>query len=798
MVLDLGDQQRTSQLSSAGRTELFPLAMWLCRSCGLAQLADDAGPEAQQPTVEPRALVEHAEESVRRLVAHGHLAPGDSVREFRSPHGGAWLNQLSAAGAKPVAADRAADVVVDSLGLMHEPDQAGAVGDRVDALSASGRLVLMVHPLGAVVEQRQWTDLRHGHYAYWSLSALTGLLERYGLVVVDGFEHGLYGGVVVLVARRAAGTASDRWRRLLDADRARGLTTPEGLRPLAEAVSGTVVALQDHLRAAHERGRRVVGYPAASRAVALLRLAGVTAEQLPVVGDASPAKWGCELAEGVRVVSPEESVAPPDGRGPDEVLLFVPDLLAEFCAAYPTLAGRIVPVHPGHPRLAWPSDPVTSFARSNELQERLHRLVPGGAHTYARGADQYPEQMAPVLVRGQGALVWDVDNNCFVEYGAGLRSVTLGHAHPGVDAAVTHALRDGVNFSRPQLLEAMAAEEFCDQVPGAEMVKFAKNGSDATTAAIKVARAHTGRDLVAICDQSFFSVDDWYISHTEMDRGIPAQERRRGVHFAFNDLADLARVFDEHAGRVAAVILQPATATQEPAPGYLAAVRDLCHRHGTVLVFDEIITGFRWAAGGVQKLSGVTPDLACWAKGIGNGYAIAALTGAAALLDVGGLNTDEPRAFVLSTTYGPETVGLAALRAVLAEHREGDPIGAMTHAGAQLSAGINAAAGRAGLADHVRAIGHPSCLMFETRDAERRPSQEFRTVLLGALLTHGVLGQSLVTSAAHDDDLVAHTVAAFEAAMPTYARALTDGAGTVLQGAPVAPALRRLAAPRRL
>ncbi|MDN5727823.1 MAG: glutamate-1-semialdehyde 2,1-aminomutase, partial [Propionibacteriales bacterium] len=497
-------------------------------------------------------------------------------------------------------------------------------------------------------------------------------------------------------------------------------------------------------------------------------------------------------------VAPQELTAPADGRLPDEGLLFVPDLLAEFCADHPVLAGRVLPVLPGNPRLAWPTDPVTRFDASNHLQDRLHQLIPGGAHTYARGSDQYPEQMAPVLVRGRGALVWDADNNCFVEYGAGLRSVTLGHAHPRVDAAVSHALRDGVNFSRPQRLEAMAAEEFLDQVPGAEMVKFAKNGSDVTTAAIKVARAHTGRDLVAICDQSFFSVDDWYISHTEMDRGIPAGEQHRGLRFAFNDLPALERLLDEHGSQVAAVILQPATSTQEPAAGYLAGVQALSRRHGAVLIFDEIITGFRWAAGGVQRLAGITPDLSCWAKGIGNGYAIAALTGSAALLDVGGLNTDQPRAFVLSTTYGPETVGLAALRAVLTEHRRHDPIGQMETAGRQLAVGINAVAARAGLTDHLRAVGRPSCLMFETLDADRRPSQEFRTVLLAELLTHGVLGQSLVTSAAHDDELVAHTVAAFEAALPSYARALTDGVDSVLHGAPVAPALRRLAAPRRL
>ncbi|MDN5726164.1 MAG: methyltransferase domain-containing protein, partial [Propionibacteriales bacterium] len=205
LVLDLGPQARTSHLSRAGEpVELFALAMWLCPECGLAQLADDAGPEPQQQTVEPQALTDHGREAVAWLIDRGHLVPGEAVREHRSPHGGSWLGHLLEAGAVPVGDDdrsgtERADVVVDSLGLMHAPDQAAAIEERLAALADGGRLVLMVHTLGAIVAGRQWNDLRHGHYAYWSLAALAGLLERNGLVVVDAFEHVLYGGTVVLV-----------------------------------------------------------------------------------------------------------------------------------------------------------------------------------------------------------------------------------------------------------------------------------------------------------------------------------------------------------------------------------------------------------------------------------------------------------------------------------------------------------------------------------------------------------------------------------------------------------------------
>jgi glutamate-1-semialdehyde 2,1-aminomutase len=436
------------------------------------------------------------------------------------------------------------------------------------------------------------------------------------------------------------------------------------------------------------------------------------------------------------------------------------------------------------------------FRRSEELQRRLHDLVPGGAHTYARGADQYPEGMAPVLTHGKGARVWDVDGNTYVEYGMGLRSVTLGHAYEPVLEAVREVLTKGLSFSRPTELELQAAEDFLSLVPGADMVKFAKNGSDATTAAIKLARAATGRERVAICDQPFFSVDDWFIGTTQMDAGIPATGT---VQFRYNDLESLRTLFTEHSGQIAAVVLEAATALAEPAPGFLEGVRKLCDDYGSVLIFDEMITGFRWSAGGAQKCYGVTPDLSCWGKAMGNGFPISALAGRRELMELGGLRTGKPRVFLLSTTHGPETVSLAAFRAVVKAYAGDDPVRRMERAGAMLAEGFNSAARELGIDDHVQATGRPSCLIFTTKDAEGRPSQEFRTLFLQEMLRRGVLGQSFVISAAHTDDDVLHTVDAAGQALPVYRKALESGGVTgYLAGRPVAPALRRFAQPRQL
>lgn len=439
------------------------------------------------------------------------------------------------------------------------------------------------------------------------------------------------------------------------------------------------------------------------------------------------------------------------------------------------------------------------FDQSNAWQARLHHAVPGGAHTYARGADQYPLGMAPVLTHGSGARVWDVDGNSYVEYGMGLRAITLGHAYGPVVDAVRETLSRGVSFSRPTVNEAEAAEDFLRTVPTAEMVKFAKNGSDVTTAAIRLARAVTGRTMVAACRQPFFSTDDWFIGTTEMNAGIPQAATDDVVRFNYNDLASLTALFDQYPGEIACVILEAASAAAEPDPGFLESTRALCTVRGALLIFDEIITGFRWSRAGAQAVYAVTPDLSCWGKAMGNGFAIAALAGKRDYMERGGLRTDDPRTFLLSTTNGPEMVGLAAFRAVVRSYHDDAPVRAMDAAGRNLAAGIAEVTAELGVGEHIRTIGRPSCLTFTSLGPDGQPSQAYRALLLQELLCRGVLGQSFVISAAHSPTDIELTVAALRGAAEVYRRALeagsTDG---FLLGPPVAPALRALAAPRRL
>jgi len=368
--------------------------------------------------------------------------------------------------------------------------------------------------------------------------------------------------------------------------------------------------------------------------------------------------------------------------------------------------------------------------------------------------------------------VWDVDGNEYIEYGSGLRSVSLGHAHPRVLARVRRELDRGANFVRPSVVEVEAAHRFLETVPTADMVKFAKNGSDVTTAAVRLARAVTGRPLVAICqDQPFFSTDDWFISTTPMPAGIPGPVADLTVGFPYGDLGATEELLQRHDGRVACLILEPAWA-REPPLGYLADLRDLAHRHGCVLIFDETVTGFRWSEAGAQGLYGVVPDLSTFGKALGNGFAVSALAGRRELMERGGFHHSEERVFLLSTTHGAETHSLAAAIAVMETYVEEGTAARLHTLGERLAAGVRHAAAGMGVADHVVVGGRASNLVFATLDENLQPSQNYRTLFMRQLISGGVLAPSFVVSSALSDEDVDRTVDVVAQACAVYRKAL--------------------------
>ncbi len=423
--------------------------------------------------------------------------------------------------------------------------------------------------------------------------------------------------------------------------------------------------------------------------------------------------------------------------------------------------------------------------RARALQERAHRLIPAGCHTYAKGDDQYPTSAPPLIQRGAGCHVWDVDGREYIEYGMGLRSVILGHGYPEVVEAAHRAMRDGTNFTRPSPLEAECAEAVLGLVPGAEMVKFAKNGSDVTTAAVKLARAWTGRDLVAICeDQPFFSVDDWFIGATTMSSGIPGAIRDLTVGFHYNDLSSLERLFEQHRDQIACVVLEAASSAY-PEPGFLEGVRATCSAHGAVLVFDEMITGLRWGLGGAQGRYGVIPDLSTFGKGIGNGFAIAALLGRADIMALGSLEREAPeRVFLLSTTHGAETHALAATMATIEVCRREAVPDVLRERGLRLQKAVREVVAARGLERWVDVVGHPANLVYVTRGPDGQPSQEYRALFMQELIRGGVLGPSFVLSYSHGEHDLDRTVEVVSSALDVYSRAMADGVAPYLVGRP--------------
>jgi glutamate-1-semialdehyde 2,1-aminomutase len=433
-----------------------------------------------------------------------------------------------------------------------------------------------------------------------------------------------------------------------------------------------------------------------------------------------------------------------------------------------------------------------TFDRSKALADRFHAAIPGGAHTYAKGDDQYPEGIAPIIVRGKGCRVWDVDGNELIEYGSGLRAVTLGHAYEPVDDAVCAQLKRGTNFARPALLELECAEDFLSCIAGAEMVKFAKNGSDVTTAAVKLARAVTGRDMVAICgDQPFLSTDDWFIGSTPMSAGIPVAARALTVKFRYNDLGGVRQLFDEYRGQIACVIMEAETSTP-PVDGFLAGLQAICRHEGALFIIDEMITGFRWHLGGAQAFHGVVPDLSTFGKALGNGFSISALTGRRDIMERGGLRHAGERVFLLSTTHGAEGHGLAAARAVMRDYRERLVVERLWKTGERLANGVRRLVAELRLEGFFEVAGRPCNLIYATRDANRQPSQEFRALFLRELLLRGVLAPSFVVNAAHTDADIDSTIERVGEALVAYKRALENGLAEHAAGRPVKPVFRRI------
>jgi glutamate-1-semialdehyde 2,1-aminomutase len=417
-------------------------------------------------------------------------------------------------------------------------------------------------------------------------------------------------------------------------------------------------------------------------------------------------------------------------------------------------------------------EPIRNFARGDAINERLHDLVPGASHTYSKGEDQFPQLSPKIMARALGARCWDVDGNEYVDWAMGNRVIILGHCYPTVNDAVRQQIDLGLNFTRPGILEYELAEYLVDHFPVAEMVKFGKNGSDVTTAAVKLARAYTGRKYVAYCaDHPFFSIHDWFIGTTPMNAGIPDETVAHTLKFSYNDIDSVEALFAEHPGQIAAIILEPVK-NDEPRDGFLEKLREVTRREGAALIFDEMISGLRFDLRGAHHRWGVYPDLACFGKAISNGFSFSLLAGRRDLMELGGLRHDKRRVFLLSQTHSSETVGLAACRATLDECKRVDVTSHIWNVGSKLVSGTRSLAAAEGVADHVRIIGFDCNPQILCTHADGTYWPELHTAFHEEVIARGVLIPWISITYSHGDAELDRTFAALASGMRKVRRVL--------------------------
>ena len=446
-------------------------------------------------------------------------------------------------------------------------------------------------------------------------------------------------------------------------------------------------------------------------------------------------------------------------------------------------------------------------------QKRLLRTIPGGAHTYSRGYDQYPGNAPQILARGKGAYIFDATGNKYLDYGMALRAVNIGYAEDEIDIAAIDQIRSGNNLTLPSLIELEAAELFVDLIDSVDMVKFTKNGSSAVSAAVKLARAYTGRELVARCaEQPFFSYDDWFIGSTPITRGIPQDTINKTKKFFYNDIDSLESLIAEFPHQIACVVLEPA-ALECPSIGcdrsgccgksecirpygksednYLQKVQALCKKNGIIFILDEMITGFRWHMKGAQHLYGVDPDLCTFGKAMANGFSVACVAGKREIMELGSIEFEgRERVFLLSTTHGAEMCGLGAFVATNKFMEQNNVIKHLWDYGEKLTSMMRHQAKKHGIDNSFKIDGVACSPHYLTLDKFGANSLSLRTLFSQEMLHNGVLMPWIALSYSHGSEELAYTQQAVDRTFEVYRKALEDGADKYLQCSVIKPVFR--------
>ncbi|WP_345980666.1 glutamate-1-semialdehyde 2,1-aminomutase [Sulfurimonas sp. HSL3-2] len=455
-----------------------------------------------------------------------------------------------------------------------------------------------------------------------------------------------------------------------------------------------------------------------------------------------------------------------------------------------------------------------NYKKSFEINEKLHALVPGGSHTYSKGEDQFPYNSPRIMSHAKGAYTWDVDGNKFIDWAMGNRVFILGHAFDEVDNAVIDTIKRGTNYTRPGILEYETADYLINEhFDKFDMIKFGKNGSDVTTAAIKLARAYTGRKYVLVCGtHPFFSIHDWFIGSTDMNSGTLDTERQYTIKFFYNDRESVEKAFDQYKDQIAAIILEPVkndspyldaqesdlhleTLIQKnnsSENNFLKYLREKADKEGSVLIFDEMISGMRFDTKGAHSLYGVYPDLSTFGKSIANGYSCSFLVGKKEIMELGGLKHKKERVFLLSQTHGSETTGFAATLATFKASKKYNVSNHVWNLGRKLKSDFNTLVNNEKVADYFKIIGfdaNPQILCTK-RTGEFWP--ELHTFFHDIVINEGVFIPWITITLSHTDEHLHITMDAIRKAIKTLKPIIENNeVEKLLVGDPVKPVFRK-------
>ena len=449
---------------------------------------------------------------------------------------------------------------------------------------------------------------------------------------------------------------------------------------------------------------------------------------------------------------------------------------------------------------------------NDKYTKALLKVIPGGAHTYSRGADQYPLNAPSILSKGKGAYIFDTNHKKYLDYGMGLRSVNIGYAEKSINKAAIAQINKGNNLTRPSEIELKAANLLVNNIESVDMVKFTKNGSTAVTASVKLARAYNRKDIVVRCfDHPFFSFDDWFIGSTVVDRGVPKDIKKLTITFKYNDIESLKRIVKKYKNRISCVVLEPAATECPMVDGrngccgervcnrkynnkkhFLKEVKEICEENKIVFILDETITGFRWHIKGAQYLYNIKPDISIFGKAMANGFSVACLGGKKKILELGSItNKKEERVFLLSTTHGAEMSSLGAFVETINFIKKNKVVKKNWDYGYELKKNCNQLAKDYGLDEYFKILGPSGSPYYLCLDKNKKSSLEFRTLFLQEMLKNGVFMPWISLCYRHSKKELAKTLDALEKTFYIYKKAIYSQPKRFIKGPIVKPVFRK-------